>query len=109
MITQFKIFENNKPDLRKINGVVECIKDYGNNFKKGYYYEIKGYYGDPQRAIEEFGINDYLPAECIGRVVIPGDNKKNQEFSINLRYEKTADKPKFFEHFKLTDIKKYNI
>ena len=24
-------------------------------------------------------------------------------------YEKTIDKPKFFEHFKLTDIKKYNI
>ena len=106
-----KTYEQNKPDLRKVGDVVKCIKDYKKNFKEGSYYEISGFYGDPQRAIEEFGINDYLPIECIGRVVVVGDNKKNVEFSVNKRYLITQDKPEFFEFFEITgmDTKKYNL
>lgn len=71
MITKFKIFEKKinylpLPDLRKIGEVVLCIKDlYLWNFKKGKYYKVVNFTGDITLAINRYGINDYLPVECI--------------------------------------------
>ena len=62
MITLFENFD--KPDLRKMSNIVRCIKSI-KSFKKGNYYKVDGINGDPERAIEEFGINDYVPVECI--------------------------------------------
>ena len=103
---------NNKPDLRNIGVVVKCIKNYYNNFKKGNYYEVKGFYGDPHRAIEEFGIADYLPIECINKIILIGDNKKRKEFAVNKkRYITSTNSPDFFRYFEPTgiDTKKYNL
>lgn len=102
----------NKPNLRNIGIVVKCIKDYYNNFKKGNYYEVEGFYGDPHRAIEEFGIEDYLPVECISKIILINDNKKRKEFAVNKkRYTTSHNSPEFFKYFEPTgiDTKKYNL
>lgn len=115
MITLFEDF--NKPDLRKVGKVVKCIKT-SKYFTKDSYYNVKGFYGDPQSAIEEYGINDYLPVECISVILIIGDDGEIYNFDVNIRgnYFKPADvkiNGEFFENFEIQDfvknIDKFNI
>lgn len=112
MITIFENFDN--PDLRKMSKIVCCIKSI-KFFKKGNYYKVDGMNGDPERAIEEFGINDYIPIECISNVFIFYDNKK-YAFTVNSKYAHKIDVFKqvyFFDYFKIPDfsdnIDKYNL
>ena len=112
MITLFENFNN--PDLRRIGKYILCIKDYyyptlPGHFTKDKYYKVRGFYGDPQGAIEKYGINDYLPVECIYRVVIFDDNNEEQNFKINvIKYL-----PAFFDYFEIPEfsdkIDKFNI
>lgn len=116
MITKFNNFEN-KPDLRMIGEVVKCIKTIPKNFKEGNYYKVSGMYGDPQRAIEEFGINDYLPVECVSKIIILNDKNIKKEFLVNKKYYKTVGSTiydlDFFEYFEIQEFeenrKKYNL
>lgn len=126
MITEFKIFENNDPDLRKLTKWVKCIKNppnkirYGNVFIKDKYYKIYSTYGDPERAIGEYGISDYLPVGCVSTFVIVGGNNHNYKFHNNeSKYSRDigciGDFWSFFdliseeEEKRLEDIKKYNL
>jgi hypothetical protein len=73
-----KTYENNTlPDLRRLTNWVRCIKDppnkrYGRYYMKGNIYKVESIQGDPERAIEEFKINEYLPLECISTITING-------------------------------------
>jgi len=112
------IFENfNEPDLREIGEFVKCIKSY-RKLKKNNIYKIKGMRGDPQGAIEKFGINDYVPVECISMIEIDEDNigpsHKIYKFGVNYKYYKNfSHLPHFFDYFELmeesTIAKKYNL
>ena len=113
MITIFENFD--KPDLRKMSKIVHCIKSI-KYFKTGNYYKIDSMRGDPQRAIEEFGINDYLPIECISNIFIFGDDNKKYSFAINSKYDHKKDlfnKINFFDYFEIPefaeDTDKYNL
>jgi hypothetical protein len=104
------IFENFKePDLRKIGSYVLCVKNYKKNFTEGKYYKVNGMFGDPQRAIEEFGINEFVPVECISKILILTDKNKKKDFFINKEYYKN---PAFFSHsknfFEYFDIPKFS-
>jgi len=114
---KIKKFETYKdPDLRKIGPVVLCIKDYKKNtiFKKDSYYKVDGVYGDPQGALE-IGINDYLPVEFIGRVVLIDENNNREQFVVNIKnkYVTTGFEYSFFEYFQIPEfseqIDKFNI
>ncbi len=115
MITLFEKFK--EPDLRKIGSYVLCIKNCKKNFREGKYYKVDGMFGDPQRAIEEFGNNEFVPVECISKIFILNDNNKKEEFFVNREYYKNAGfdiySKDFFEYFeipKFTDkIDKFNI
>lgn len=115
MITKFQIFEN--ADLRKIGKIVKCIKSIPKNFKEGNYYEVVGIYGDPQRAIEEFKINDYVPVECVSKVFILNDKNVKKEFFVNRNRYKDAGFTiyalDFFEYFEIQEFEKnrekYNL
>jgi hypothetical protein len=125
MITKFKIFENKNPDLRRLTKWVKCIKEppnkrYKKVFIENNYYEVYSTYGDPERAINEFGINDYVPMECVSTVVLVGSNNANYKFWNNeSRYEKDRYAIGIFwdyfdlitdeEEKKLEDINKYNL
>lgn len=115
MITKFKLFESKKPDLRPMSQYVECIKDI-EGFKKGNIYKVIKQFGDPQRAIEEFGINNYMPLECLAAVHIENDDKSTVRFIVsnyynNQEWEKTYRY--FTEYFKPMEEafygKKYNL
>jgi len=109
-----KIFEDfKKPDLRKIGKYVLCIKDHKNSFTEGKYYKVDGMFGDPQRAINEFGMNDYMPVECISKIFILNDKNRREEFFVNRKYYKNAGfdiySKDFFKYFEITEIEKYNL
>lgn len=109
MITLFEDFK--EPDLRRIGKYVLCIKELSFHFTKGKYYKVLNFDGDPQGAVEKYGINDYLPVECISRVAIYDDYNKLKEFRINIiRY---ADLLKFFDFFEIPEFSeqmdKYNL
>jgi len=74
-----------EPNLSPLPSSVRCHYSF-DNFIEGEIYKVDGAYGDPQRAIEEFGIDDYMPLECIGRVVliVNGDrvNIKVEDFLL---------------------------
>lgn len=115
MITLFENF--NEPDLREVGEFVRCIKSY-KKLIKDHVYKIKGMRGDPQRAIEEFGINDYIPVECISIIEIDEDNSgpyhKIYQFVVNYkRYKNFNMLSHFFDYFELmeesTIAKKYNL
>jgi hypothetical protein len=115
MITRFKIFESNFPDLRLITDLVRCIKNYNTIFKKGEVYEVVGTYGNPQRAIEEFGIKQGMPMECISTIVIKNNKDKAFNFKNNSSVKIWG---KFSDYFELLtdeemkyyrDVKKYNL
>ena len=74
MITIFENFNN--PDLRKMSKFVRCIKPI-KSFNSGNFYKVDGMKGDPERAINEFGLNDYLPVECISNIFLIGASTKN--------------------------------
>jgi len=109
------IFENyNNPDLRRIDDNVICIKNYHKkstneviNFKKGVYYKVSGYYGDTEAAINKYVLN-YLPIECIHKVLMFDDNENLQEFNVN--YNRF---PIFLEYFNVpeftNDTKNFNL
>ena len=78
------------------------------NFNKGKFYKIKRMYGDPQAAIEKFGIYDYVPIECIGRVEIDDDNGNTYSFAINQKY-RTSTTERFFDYFEIIETEKYNL
>ena len=98
MITLFEDFKN--PDLRRIGKFVLCIKDYEDKFTEGKYYKVRGYFGDPQGAIEKYGINDYLPVECIYRIKITDNDGDFDYFKIKIE----NDLPSFFEYFEIPEF-----
>lgn len=98
-----------EPDLRDLGTEVRCIKNYPNDmiykpyFKKGEIYNIYLKYGNPQEAIEKYGINNYLPIECTSAVVLKNQSKK-VKFKVNEeRYPIFKDFPDFFKYFELLD------
>lgn len=111
MITLFEKFNN--PDLRKMSTYVLCIKTYKSVFKKDSYYKVDGMYGDPQGAIEKYNIRDYVPLECISRVLIVDDNNKKVNFKVSENYNRMADQPSFYEYFDIAEFSdtasKYNV
>lgn len=83
-----------------------CIKDYktsNNIFKKDSIYNVTGLYGDPQGAIEKYGMYDYVPIVCISKVVISDENEQKFTFRVTdfLNY---FDIPEY-----MNDTKKFNI
>lgn len=119
-----KIFEEFKrPDLRKVNFFyVKCIKNYPNLFSIGEGYKIIHMYGDPQRAIEEFGINDFMPLECVSNIELRGNDGKEYLFTVNKGYYNNQYSLKssgnFYDYFDLMteeecrvykDAEKYNL
>jgi len=110
------IFENfYKPDLRKMSKFVRCIKSI-KSFSPGNYYKVDGTRGDPERAINEFGLNDYLPVECISNIFLLGDDNKKYSFMVNSKYAHKKDifnHINFFEYFEIPefteDVDKYNL
>ena len=116
-----KLFEDleNGPDLREIGEFVKCIKtivgDKITLFVEGEIYKVKHIYGDPQRAIEEFHINDYVPVECISEVEIIGEGDDNYTYSFTVNHERYGSywNNDFFSYFELidgmTNIRKYNL
>lgn len=115
MITKFKIFESKNPDLRAMSEYVRCVKDT-TGFRKDNIYKVIKQFGDPQRAIEEFGINDYMPLECISAVHIEDDIKSTSRFIVNDYYNnKEWEKTyryflDYFEPMEEANIgKKYNL
>lgn len=117
MITVFESF--NEPDLREMSEFVRCKKTYKKAFIKGNIYKVVFLYGDPQRAIEEFQMNNYTPIECLSAVLISiGDSEKYQDhrkFSFrNKHYSANfGNLPNFWEYFEImeesTSSKKYNL
>jgi len=79
---------------------VKCVRDYPEKGKKifneGEVYEIDGMFGDPQRAIEEFGIEDGMPLDCISFVSIKKNENKTHHltplytFKVSPKYEFTS-------------------
>jgi len=116
MITIFEAYKN--PDLRMIDDYVMCIKNYHKKykdrnviFKKGNSYKVAGFYGDAEKSIEKYNINNYLPIECMNKVIMFfDDTKKMQEFDINNNYNEL---PNFLDYFYVpeftNDTHKYNI
>lgn len=118
MIKKFKIFEKTqKPDLRKIGEYVKCIETIPKSFKEDNFYKVDGIYGDPHRAIEEFNMNNYVPVECISKVMIIDDKGRKREFFVNKDYYKNAGfdiySQNFFEYFEIQEFEqkkdKYNL
>ena len=106
MITLFESFK--KPDLRRIGKFVLCIKDYEDKFTEGKYYKVRGFRGDPQGAVEKYGINDYLPVECIAKILIWWKDDF-EYFKVNA----DSELPSFFDYFEIPEfsdeIDKMNI
>lgn len=116
MITIFEDFNN--ADLRKMPKYLKCIKNKGLPFTKGNVYKITGMWGDPQRALEEFGIKDFMPVECISYVSVFGGDNKNHNFKVGVSYGINTTFPYVFEFFEFLNEKeeklytttdKYNI
>lgn len=102
MITLFEKFKN-EPDLRKIGSVIKCIKN-SKHFTDGHYYKVTNLYGDPQRAIEEYGINDYCPVVCISLVEIVGDDGEKYNFRNSHYYNNASSIGDFFENFEIPEF-----
>lgn len=84
-------------------------------FKKGNYYEVDMYKGDPEGAIRA-GFKDYLPVDFISTVLIFDENHKIDEFFVNIKYQKSfrgRDYYKFFDYFEIPEfsdsVSKYNL
>lgn len=116
MITLFESF--NKPDLRKIPKYVLCVKNCRKGFTKGKYYKVDGMLGDPKRAIEEFGNNEFVPVECISKIFMLNDKNSKEVFFVNRKYYKNSGFDRrfikdFFEYFEIPEfsdkIDKFNI
>ena len=98
-----------KPDLRDIGTRVRCIKNYPNDmiykpyFKKGDVYNIIGMWGDPQEAVEKYGIEGYLPIECISVVELRKDETGKEKFKVNSEKYPVYQNymPDFFQYFEL--------
>lgn len=126
MITKFNMFENErKPDLRQMSEYVKCIKDITSPyfkirnkkeiyiFKKGKIYKVSGIWGDPEKAIEKYGINDYTPVECISDVEIYGDDGQQHFFAVSQFEGRHTLHPHFFDYFEVMEesssAKNYNL
>jgi len=110
MITIFESYK--KPDLRRVDDIIMCIMDYKGKvikFEKGKSYKVSGFYGSPQEAIEEYGITNYLPIECISKIIVLDDKKNKVEFNIG----NYSHLPNFLDYFYVpeftNDTHKYNI
>ena len=69
-------------------------------------------YGDPQGAIEKYGIRNYVPLVCISRVlIVDGDNKVH--FKVSENFNNKVNLPSFYEYFEIAeftdDTSKYNV
>ncbi len=73
------------PDLREMSEYVKCIKNT-TGFRKDNVYKVIKQFGDPQRAIEEFNINNYMPLECLSAVHIENDDKSTVRFIVSNYY-----------------------
>jgi len=121
MITEFKIFENKEFDLREMSKHVRCVNDVRGfkGFREGKIYKVVKIFGDPQRSIEEFAINNYLPLECISFVHIEDDKKSAHRFVVNEYYNHEtnrcirAEDNYFKDYFEIMEEEifgnKYNI
>jgi len=123
MIKTFEKFEEYY--MQRVSPFVKCIKSLkSKSITKDSYYKIDGYYGDPQRAMEEFGINDYLPLDCISGMVIVNDKKEKEIFKNNRTVKGYNNQfnservPIFFNYFKMIEgeelemvinVNKYNL
>jgi len=94
----------NDPDLRRIHGSVKCIKSIPRLFTKNKNYKIKGLYGDPQRAVEEFGINNYLPVDCMSAIEIFSNTGSLINFRVSNRYGFFKNIRSFFEFFEIIEV-----
>ena len=110
-IKKFESFE--KPDLRKMRKIVLCIKDFkksGVFFNKGEYYKVNCMYGDPQGAVEKYGIYDYVPVELIGKIVVEDKSGNKYKFPNGSGDDYV---PLFFDYFDIPDfvedVEKYNL
>ena len=74
--------------------------------------------GDPQRAVEEYGIDDYLPIECISVVEIQLLDKFDNEWWFRVKKHNQLNPnykniPLFFDFFELMEesknVEKYNL
>ena len=128
-----KLFEDhNNPDLRRIGEYVYCKKTLHDeinrtindingithintlvNFIEGKYYRISTMYGDPKKAIEKYGINNYLPVDCISVIMIKDDNNVELEFKVNPYYISNKRHKDFFKYFEIPEftdaIDQYNL
>lgn len=125
MITLFENFRNY--DLRQIGEFVKCIKT--ESYKKKevlhYYfikdniYKIKGFKGNPERAMELFNINSYLPVECIEDIEVIGEEDKSYWFknsksvAYRTRWPDVRDYADFWNTFEIMEevniANKYNL
>ena len=104
-----KFFENSEvPDLREMTPYVKCIKSLHTKFHKDSVYKVSGARGDPQRSIEKYGINDYVPLACISVAKI-----NNILFKVSEKYKSGEGLLDFYEYFELMDesydTEKYNL
>lgn len=87
--------QTDNPDLRPITRYVMCKKTFFNYYKKGKLYKVTRLQGDPQRAVEIYGINDYMPVDCVNKIYIKSDNGLTYCFKL------TPDS--FFKYFDFYD------
>ena len=113
MITKLNEY-NSEPDLREMTPYVKCIKPIY-LFKVGEIYKVKHMTGDPQGAIEKYGINDYVPLVCIYFIRIEFEKGSNHLFAVNKHNKdnKMVVVEEFLNYFELFDeskeAEKYNF
>jgi hypothetical protein len=71
------------PNLNPVPKNVRYIGDDINLFWRNDRFKVIELFGNPQRAVEEFGINDYLPIECVNKVVLCSIDT-NMKFKIDI-------------------------
>lgn len=116
MVKKFSYFIENKtvPDLRKMPKYLKCINGIPRmGFTKGEIYEIIKMEGDPQRAIEDFNINDYIPIECVSVIYVKNNKNDLVRFKVNTKYYSHFMSPKWDDYFDIYEasdnIEKYNL
>ena len=92
-------------DLRNVGRSVKCIKSLtslsGDVFIKKRFYDVISMHGDPQGAIEKFGINDYMPVECIKTISVLGTDGK--EYHLKMKRSLPDYYLYFFDFFEIIE------
>jgi len=76
-------WESFNPNLNPIPEKVRYIGDDINLFDNNDTFKVIELFGDPQKAVEVYGINDYLPIECVNKVVLCHTDT-NMKFKIDI-------------------------